>query len=50
MRKWLNGTFYQTAFDPAEQARILTVTNTNPDNPTTGMPGGTSRAWAITSA
>ena len=40
MRKWLNGTFYQTAFDPAEQARILTVTNTNPDNPTTGMPGG----------
>ena len=40
VRKWLNDTFYQAAFDPAEQARILTVTNINPDNPTTGLPGG----------
>ncbi len=40
VRKWLNGEFYQAAFSPGEQARILTVTNPNPDNPTNGMPGG----------
>ena len=40
LRKWLNGEFYNRAFDPAEQNRILKVTNKNPDNPTTGIKGG----------
>ena len=40
LRKWLNKDFLNSAFSPGEQARILPVINRNPDNPTTGMPGG----------
>ena len=40
LRKWLNGEFYTRAFTPGEQARILTVTNKNPDHPITGIKGG----------
>ena len=40
LRKWLNGEFYNKAFSPAEQERILTVTNKNPDHPTTRIKGG----------
>ena len=40
LRKWLNGEFYNSAFSPAEQERILTVTNVNPDHPFTRIKGG----------
>ncbi len=40
LRKWLNGDFYSSAFSPAEQERILTVTNKNPDNPVSRIKGG----------
>ena len=40
LRKWLNRDFYNSAFSPAEQARILNVTNVNPDHPITGIKGG----------
>ena len=40
LRKWLNGEFYSRAFSPAEQERIVTVTNVNPDHPTTRIKGG----------
>ena len=40
LRKWLNTEFYSNAFSAGEKARIQTVINKNPDNPTTGMPGG----------
>ena len=40
LRKWLNGEFFDSAFSPAEQERILTVTNKNPDHPVTRIKGG----------
>lgn len=40
LRKWLNGDFYNSAFSPAEQERIVTVTNVNPDHPFTRIKGG----------
>ena len=40
LRQWLNGTFLFTAFTEEEQARIPEVTNSNPDNPEIGTPGG----------
>ncbi len=40
MRGWLNSTFYTTAFSSAEQAKILTTTVVNEDNPYTGTDGG----------
>lgn len=39
MRKYLNGEFYDR-FSPEEKARILPVTNKNPDNPWYGSTGG----------
>ncbi len=40
LRKWLNGDFYNSAFSPAEQERILSVINVNPDHPITRIKGG----------
>lgn len=40
LRDFLNNDFYNTAFDPTEQSRIIPVTNSNPDNATTSTPGG----------
>ena len=40
LRAWLNLEFYNSAFNSAEQARILQVTLKNPDNPEYGTPGG----------
>ncbi len=40
MRAWLNGEFYDTAFDPAEKERIAEVQITNPDNTEMGAKGG----------
>jgi len=39
MRKYLNGDFYNS-FDKADRARIIEVTNENPDNPWYGTNGG----------
>lgn len=39
MRRYLNGEFYNS-FDESERARILEVTNENPDNPWYGTKGG----------
>ena len=40
LRKWLNETFYQRAFNAEEQQQIITVTNENRYNPTEGWPSG----------
>ncbi len=40
LRRWLNNGFYDTAFDPAEQALIPSVTLSNPDNRYFGTDGG----------
>ena len=40
LRKWLNGSFYDSAFSESEKNRIQTVINTNPDNPLYGTTGG----------
>ena len=40
LRKWLNGTFYDTAFSESEKSRIQNVKNKNPDNPLYGTDGG----------
>ena len=40
LRAWLNDDFINAAFDASEQARILTVTNSNPDNALWGIEGG----------
>lgn len=40
LRKWLNGDFLNTAFDPAERVYIFEVLLANEDNPRNGMPGG----------
>ena len=32
LRSWMNGTFYNTAFDDAQKSKIITVTNSNPDS------------------
>ena len=40
LRTWLNGDFYTNSFTDAEKAKILTVTNENPDNPLFGTEGG----------
>ena len=42
LRTWLNGTFMSTAFTSAEQAKILSTTLSNDNNPYTGTPGGSS--------
>jgi len=39
MRKYLNGEFYDS-FSEADRARIIEVTNENPDNPWYGTSGG----------
>lgn len=39
IRSYLNGEFYGS-FDEADRAKILEVTNENPDNPWYGTPGG----------
>jgi len=39
MRRYLNGEFYDS-FSEADRARIIEVTNENPDNPWYGTPGG----------
>lgn len=40
LRKWLNTTFYDTAFSESEKSSIQTVTVKNPDNPLHGTKGG----------
>ena len=40
LRKWLNETFYEAAFNEAERQAIVTVTNVNPDNERWGTSGG----------
>ena len=40
LRKWLNEDFFNSAFRPGEQSRIVEVINTNPDNPVSGTKGG----------
>lgn len=40
LRTWLNSTFYQNAFNSAEQAAIQTMTVINEDNPSFGTEGG----------
>ena len=40
LRKWLNGTFYDSAFSENEKGLIQTVTVKNTDNPLYGTPGG----------
>ena len=39
-RYWLNGEFYQDAFDEKEKERILLTLNENKDNPDSGIAGG----------
>ncbi len=40
MRSWLNNEFYNACFSQSEKARIVSVTNDNPDNLDTGAFGG----------
>ncbi len=40
LRKWLNNDFISKAFSSSQQAKIITVTNQNPDNPSRGTKGG----------
>ena len=40
LRKWLNKEFFDTAFSPEEQRRIITTKVENPDNPEYKTPGG----------
>ena len=40
LRKWLNGTFYNTAFTKKEKAMVKTVTLTQHTNPTSKISGG----------
>ena len=40
LRRWLNETFYEAAFNEAERQAIVTVTNVNPDNERWGTSGG----------
>ncbi len=40
LRVWLNNPFYNKSFDESEQEQIVTVTNSNPDNPSFGTDGG----------
>ena len=40
LRVWLNNPFYNKSFDESEQVQIVTVTNSNPDNPSFGTDGG----------
>lgn len=40
LRTWLNNNFYDTAFSAAEQAKIVTSTVINEDNPWNGLLGG----------
>ncbi len=40
LREWLNGYFYTTAFDQAEQKTIPAVRNQNPDQSAVGTEGG----------
>ncbi len=40
LRSWLNGDFFDNTFSREEKSRILRVTNQNPDNAQSGVPGG----------
>ena len=40
LRKWLNGTFMDTAFSEEEKAKIQSTTITNEDSPMSGTDGG----------
>lgn len=40
LRSWLNGEFYNSCFSDEEKSRILSVTNTNPDNEYFSVDGG----------
>ena len=40
LREWLNGPFYEAAFDSDEQAQIAITHVDNEGNPTTGVEGG----------
>ena len=40
LREWLNGEFYEKAFNASEKAKIVTTTVVNKDNEETGTPGG----------
>ncbi len=42
LRKWLNGSFMQTAFTPERQSMIMTTSLTNSNNPVYGTWGGTN--------
>lgn len=42
LRRWLNGSFMQTAFTPERQAMIMTTSLTNSNNPVYGTWGGTN--------
>jgi len=44
LRTWLNSTFYNTAFSPAEKAQISTANVITPNNPDTSMIGGVTTA------
>ena len=40
LRKWMNNDFINKAFSSSQQAKIITVTNQNPNNPEYGTKGG----------
>ena len=40
LRKWMNNTFISEAFNTSERAKIVTVSNQNPDNPYYNSSGG----------
>jgi Periplasmic protein TonB, links inner and outer membranes len=40
LRKWMNNDFFSKAFSSTQQAKIITVTNQNPNNPEYGTKGG----------
>lgn len=44
LRTWLNGEFFDTAFDEDERAAIVEVKLDNPDNADFGVPGGDAAA------
>lgn len=44
LRRWLNDTFYKTAFSSGEQQKIASVTLSNPGNSDNGIDGGAETA------
>ena len=40
LRTWMNNGFLNNAFNSDEQAKLVTITNQNPNNPTYGTEGG----------